>query len=121
MSICENHDDTERIASLAIDPVGFHLRAPPPPHKLDHFITPDAQLFETIHMGTSVVDASRWCLVIDGLFQTPLTLSLADLRRLPESTVTASTSAMAVPCLRQRKRCGGSAMCSGLMCGCRHC
>ena len=82
-------NSAERAACLAINPIGFHLRAPPPPHELDHFITPDAQLFETIHMGSAVVDASRWRLVIDGLVQTPLSLSLADLQHLPQTTVTA--------------------------------
>jgi DMSO/TMAO reductase YedYZ molybdopterin-dependent catalytic subunit len=79
----------ERNACLAIDPVGFHLRPPPPPHELGNFITPDAQLFETIHMGAAVVSAERWRLVIDGLVQKPVTLSLADLRRLPHVTMTA--------------------------------
>jgi DMSO/TMAO reductase YedYZ molybdopterin-dependent catalytic subunit len=87
---CGNHNGTERDACLlAIDPVGFHLRPQPPPHELGNFITLDAQLFETIHMGAAVVDAERWRLVIDGLVQTPLTFSLADLRCLPQSTITA--------------------------------
>ena len=77
-------------ALLAISPVGFHLRPPPPPHELDTFITPDASLFETIHMGAAVVDPAKYRLVVDGLVAHPLTLSLADLRhRFPQTTVTA--------------------------------
>jgi DMSO/TMAO reductase YedYZ molybdopterin-dependent catalytic subunit len=89
MSSCGCPNEAERNACIAIDPVGFHLRAPPAPHELGNFITPDDQLFETIHMGSAVVDAERWQLVIDGLVQKPLTLSLADLRRFPQSVVTA--------------------------------
>lgn len=91
----------ERNTCLAIDPVGFHLRPPPPPHELGNFITPDAQLFETIHMGAAVVGTERWRLVIDGLVPKPVTLSLADLRRLPHVTMTAFHecygSALALP------------------------
>ena len=90
MSNPSHHQNgVERTACLSIDPVGFHLRPPPLPHELGSFITADAQLFETIHMGSAVVDTARWRLVIDGLVQNPLTLSLADMRRLPQSAVTA--------------------------------
>jgi DMSO/TMAO reductase YedYZ molybdopterin-dependent catalytic subunit len=40
-------------------------------------------------MGAAVVDVERWQLVIDGLIQKPYALSLADLRRFPQVTVTA--------------------------------
>lgn len=80
---------TGREACQAIDPVGIHLRPPPQPHDLGNFVTLDAQIFETIHMGAAVVDSERWQLVVDGLVSKPLTLSLADLRHFSETTVTA--------------------------------
>jgi DMSO/TMAO reductase YedYZ molybdopterin-dependent catalytic subunit len=89
MSNRGSYTGSERNACLAIDPAGFYLRPPPSPHELGNFITPDAQLFETIHMGAAVVDAERWQLVIDGLVHTPLNLSLADLGHFPRSTITA--------------------------------
>jgi len=46
---------------------GFHLKPPPAPAALSDFITSDAQLFETIHMGSVEVDAKRWRLQVDGL------------------------------------------------------
>lgn len=91
-SVCSNRvlgNGEERNACLAIDPVGFHLRPPPAPHELHTFITPDSHLFETIHMGSAVVDIDRWQLVIDGLVQRPFTLSFSELRRFPRTTVTA--------------------------------
>ena len=67
----------------------MHVRPPPAPYELDDFITPDDQLFETIHMGAAVIDLARWQFVIDGLVQKPYALSLADLRRFPQVTVIA--------------------------------
>jgi hypothetical protein len=61
------YNDAERRACLAINPAGMHVRPPPAPYELDDFITPDDQLFETIHMGAAVIDLARWQLVIDGL------------------------------------------------------
>lgn len=80
---------TERDACSAIEPAGFHLRAPPPPHELGSAITPDADLFETIHMGAAVVDPARWRLLVDGMVKHPFTLNLAELMALPSVTVTA--------------------------------
>ena len=83
------YNDAERRACLAINPIGMHVRPPPAPYELGDFITPDDQLFETIHMGAAVVDVERWQLVIDGLVQKPYALLLADLQRFPQVTVTA--------------------------------
>lgn len=79
----------ERRACLEINPAGFRIRHPPPPHKLDTFVTPEELLFETIHMGAAVVDVERWQLVIDGLVMKPLTLTLDEVRSLPSTTITA--------------------------------
>ncbi|SPJ78933.1 related to sulfite oxidase and related enzymes [Fusarium torulosum] len=81
--------DTEREACTAINPEGFFLRPPPPPHELSSFITPDDQLFQTIHMGAAVVDPNKWRLVIDGLVRRPFALTLEQLKTLPQVSVTA--------------------------------
>ncbi|EWZ33689.1 hypothetical protein FOCG_14982 [Fusarium oxysporum f. sp. radicis-lycopersici 26381] len=78
----------EREACTSIDPEGFFLRPPPTPHHLSSFITPDDQLFQTIHMGAAVVDDAKWLLVVDGLVRKPLALSLAQLEALPQTSVT---------------------------------
>ncbi|KAF5690436.1 sulfite oxidase s [Fusarium circinatum] len=78
----------EREACISIDPEGFFLRPPPTPHRLSSFITPDEQLFQTIHMGAAVVGEAKWLLVIDGLVRKPFALSLAQLKALPQTSVT---------------------------------
>ncbi|KAH6710605.1 Oxidoreductase, molybdopterin-binding domain-containing protein, partial [Leptodontidium sp. MPI-SDFR-AT-0119] len=79
----------ERKACTAISPEGFYIRHPPPPHQLQSFITPDDQLFHTIHMGAAVINPDKWMLVIDGLVNHPCSISLEQLRRFPKITVTA--------------------------------
>ncbi|KAF4992641.1 hypothetical protein FGRMN_7042 [Fusarium graminum] len=79
----------EREACIAINPRGFLLRPPPQPHELCSFITPDDQLFQTIHMGAAVVNSDEWILVIDGLVRRPFALSLEQLKALPQVSVTA--------------------------------
>lgn len=77
----------ERAACLSMTP-GFHIRHPPPPHLLTDFITPDSQLFQTIHMGRPTIDHDIWQLKIHGLVKTPYTLSLLELKALPATTIT---------------------------------
>lgn len=79
----------ERGACLEINPKGFHIRHPPSPNALKSFITPDDLLFETIHMGAAVVDVDRWRLVIDGLVRRPCVLTLAQIKEMPHTSVTA--------------------------------
>lgn len=79
----------ERVACTAVEPVGFHLRAPPAAHERASFLTPDSKLFETIHMGPANVDARQWRLQVDGLVRKPFSLDLAGLHALPQTTVTA--------------------------------
>ncbi|KAF2185191.1 molybdopterin binding oxidoreductase [Zopfia rhizophila CBS 207.26] len=89
VSISLPTDERLREACNGIDPGGFHIRHPPAPHLLSSFITPDDQLFQTIHMGAAVVDTSKWLLLIDGLVKRPFTLTLPQLLRLPQTTITA--------------------------------
>lgn len=91
----ENHDISsvpaegdERHALVAISPRGFYIRHPPKPHILNDFITPDDLLFHTIHMGTAVVDPHKWTLVVTGLVKSPFALSLDQLKRLPQKSIT---------------------------------
>ncbi|KAF4341666.1 sulfite oxidase s [Fusarium beomiforme] len=79
----------EREACTSIDPEGFFLRPPPTHHHLSSFVTPDDQLFQTIHMGAAVVDPEKWLLVIDGLVRRPFALTLEQLKALPQTSVTA--------------------------------
>ncbi|KAG4433804.1 hypothetical protein IFR05_010718 [Cadophora sp. M221] len=82
-------EGTEREACTAINPAGFYIRHPPPPHNLQSFITPDDQLFHTIHMGAAIINTDKWVLVIDGLVNRPCSISLEQLRRFTKTTVTA--------------------------------
>jgi len=79
----------EREACSSIKPAGFFIRHPPAPHLLNSFITPDSQLFQTIHMGAAVVNLEKWMLVVDGLVSHPFSVTLADLYKFPKTTVTA--------------------------------
>jgi len=81
--------DPERKACVGLDPKGFYIRHPPSPHQLNTFITPDSDLFQTIHMGAATVDQEFYYITIDGLVQLPFSLSLAQLKTLPRTTVTA--------------------------------
>lgn len=80
--------DDERSAFVKLDPSGFLIRHPPKPHLLDTYITPDDQLFQTIHMGAAVVDQEIWVLVIDGLVEKPFALNFDMLQELPSRTIT---------------------------------
>jgi DMSO/TMAO reductase YedYZ molybdopterin-dependent catalytic subunit len=75
----EDSPTTERPGLVRIDPPGTHIRHPPPPHELDSFITPDTNLFQTIHMGPAVVDLATWRLHITGLVDNPLVFTFSDL------------------------------------------
>jgi DMSO/TMAO reductase YedYZ molybdopterin-dependent catalytic subunit len=81
-------NDEERSAFVKLEPSGFFIRHPPKPHMLDNYITPDDQLFQTIHMGATVVDQEKWLLVVDGLVQKPFALTFDMLRKMPSRTVT---------------------------------
>ena len=82
-------DGEERNACVGLDPKGSSIRHPPAPHYFTSFITPDEQLFQTIHMGLAIVDTDQYSVTIDGLVKHSLTLSLAQLRQFPSITITA--------------------------------
>ena len=81
-------EDDEREAFVALNPLGFFIRPPPPQHQLDAFQTPDELLFQAIHMGAAEVDVEKWKLVVTGLVEKPFALTLPQLRSLPAKSVT---------------------------------
>ena len=81
-------EDEEREAFIGLDPGTFFIRHPPPPNELDSFLTPDDQLFQTIHMGGAEVDVAKWRLVVTGMVDRPFSLTFAQLKRLPTKTIT---------------------------------
>ena len=91
-------EGAERSVVIGRSP-GFHLKPPPVPAGLRDFITSDAQLFETIHMGSVEVDTERWRLQVDGLVRRPFSIGLDDLRRLPSVSVTAFHECFGSPLL----------------------
>lgn len=54
-----------------------------PIHELDGIITPNGLCFERHHAGIAVVDPADYQLMINGLVDKPLILTLDDLKRLP--------------------------------------
>ncbi|KAH3976153.1 hypothetical protein HBI24_127300 [Parastagonospora nodorum] len=81
--------DKERHAFIRLDPSGFTIRHPPPPHELSTYITPDTQLFQTIHMGAAIIDPALYKIVVDGLVSRPFSITLDELKRMPQTTITA--------------------------------
>jgi len=82
-------DGSERNALDEVNPRGFHYRPPPSPHQLTSSKTSEANLFQTIHMGTAVVDRAKWRLVVDGLVACPFSISWSQLLQFPRESVTA--------------------------------
>ena len=57
-----------------------------PVHLLTSWITPNDLFYVRSHFYTPSIDSSTWTLQIDGEVDTPLTLTLDELRRLPSRT-----------------------------------
>lgn len=72
----------------AMKTTGFDLRQPPV-HELSDFRTPLAKVFSVYHMGIPRVDPAAWRLVVAGLVEREVILSLADLASLPQVEVAA--------------------------------
>lgn len=73
-----------RLISRAVRPPDFET----PVALLDSFLTPPELFFVRSHMLPPQVDESAWTLAIDGDAARPATLTLADVRRLPSTSVT---------------------------------
>ena len=80
---------SERDALVEVSPSGFHLRPPQIPHELVEEVTSEDDLFQTIHMGSAVVDQDKWQLTIDGLVDQPISISWHQLMNLPKTSITA--------------------------------
>ena len=72
---------------------------PSPDVLLDEFFTPNELFFIRSHGDTPEVDPAAFRLTVDGLVERPLSLSLADLHRLPRITVSAT-----LQCAGNRRR-----------------
>ena len=61
-----------------------------PNHDLETWITPNDAFFVRQHIPRPTVDAAAWRLAVNGLVSKQLSLSLADLRKLPQHKVPAT-------------------------------
>jgi sulfite oxidase len=57
-----------------------------PAHLLESWITPNDLFYVRSHFYTPTIDAGAWRLIVEGDVEKPLTLTLADLRRLSSVT-----------------------------------
>ena len=64
--------------------------ASPQQHLAGSFVTPTDQFFIRSHAPAPQIAIEDWRLIVDGLVGTPLTLTFADLQRLPRREVTAT-------------------------------
>ena len=86
----EDSQYDERSASLSPPGMHVHVRPPPPSHLLDSPITPDKSLFQTIHFAPApTINLDKYRLIVGGLVEHSLSLSLHDIKALPSTTVTA--------------------------------
>lgn len=84
----EGDDATGRHAApVPIDPPGLVVRVPLPIERRDAELTPAADLFVLAHLGIPRVEAAGWRLLVDGLVERPLSLTLDDLMALPARIV----------------------------------
>jgi DMSO/TMAO reductase YedYZ molybdopterin-dependent catalytic subunit len=99
-------EDSERASSLS--PPGTHpyIRNPPPPHDLNKAITPNDQLFQTIHFAPApTIDLDAYRLVVDANdlddpnYQ-PRIFTLSELKDLPSTEVTSFHECYGPPTLR---------------------
>lgn len=59
-----------------------------PVRLLDSFITPNRDFYTRSHMSVPTPDAAVWRLAIGGEVETPVSLSMDDLRQMPQTTIT---------------------------------
>jgi len=67
---------------------GYAIDAETPLDALTTYITPNDLFFVRHHWNPMYPDAKRWTLTVDGEVETPLQLTLADLKRLPRAEAT---------------------------------
>jgi len=67
---------------------GYPINAETPLDALTSYLTPNELFFIRHHWNPTIPDPARWSLTVDGDVAKPLQLTLADLKRLPRTTVT---------------------------------
>jgi DMSO/TMAO reductase YedYZ molybdopterin-dependent catalytic subunit len=67
---------------------GYAIDAETPLDALTTYLTPNDLFFVRHHWNPMYPDARRWALSVDGEVETPLQLTLADLRKLPRAEAT---------------------------------
>jgi DMSO/TMAO reductase YedYZ molybdopterin-dependent catalytic subunit len=67
---------------------GYAIDAETPLDALTTYITPNDLFFVRHHWNPMYPDAKSWALLVDGEVETPLLLTLADLKRLPRAEAT---------------------------------
>lgn len=67
---------------------GYPINAETPLDTLTTYLTPNELFFIRHHWNPTIPDPKRWSLTVDGDVARPLRLTLADLKRLPRTTVT---------------------------------
>jgi DMSO/TMAO reductase YedYZ molybdopterin-dependent catalytic subunit/mono/diheme cytochrome c family protein len=82
-------------AAVAKDPRLISRSARPidletPVALLDSFLTPAPSFFVRSHMSVPQVEEATWTLAIEGEIATPAAISIAELKRMPRATVTAT-------------------------------
>ncbi|KAA0920295.1 sulfite dehydrogenase [Aquicoccus porphyridii] len=77
----ESHVKRRTVEWLTADPVSSINFTPL--HELDGIITPNGLCFERHHAGTAHIDPAKHRLMINGLVDTPLVFTMADLLRFP--------------------------------------
>jgi sulfane dehydrogenase subunit SoxC len=70
-----------------MDPARYTRRMVREPHQTVERVTPQRDLFVLAHLGIPRVDAKEWRLEIAGLVERAATLTLEEIRRLPEQRV----------------------------------
>ena len=77
----ESHVVRRNVPWLTADPISAVNFTPL--HELDGIITPNGLCFERHHAGIAEIDPARHRLMINGLVETPLVFTMADLMRFP--------------------------------------
>jgi len=67
---------------------GYPIDAETPLDLLTTYITPNDLFFVRHHWNPVFPDPAAWTLTVDGEVERPLTLSLADLKKMPQATAT---------------------------------
>jgi len=82
------HNNTRRTTKLLASGNYRAAIAVTPIHESEGIITPNGLFFSRSHGGTAHVDPNKWRLMINGLVEKPIVLTLEELKRYPRITRT---------------------------------